>query len=312
VVNARTGIDAVTLALLETLDDLDAGPTSTFRKSSQVLDALFASRGIAPRHGYDAAVTACAHWLTHVRVVDFHGNHGSADPNDGPANPRYTEMRLSHAGALALASERGEIAPVPIGVINGDLAAGGSSPAFDPVGVVDAVRAAGNGSLSDEDLVVLVGAPSFPTQCTVQVDGDALALGEATTLRMSAHISVERDQLVLSRLPYGESAEAVTDSIARRVDAARHVYRERELREQLDLSIIDVVNESVDPVTRIVCQLQHDADPLDCARRLLETWPVSTELPVRLRAPLPRLVRHLADGTRAQDAALTALLDAIR
>jgi hypothetical protein len=72
----------------------------------------------------------------------------------------------------------------------------------------------------------------------------------------------------------------------------------------------DIRNESTDR-TRLVCELLAGANPELCRQRLLEIWPVSIEITVRLRASLPALVRGLVDDPVTQSEALTALLSAI-
>jgi DNA gyrase subunit A len=114
-VSERTGLDAILLSVLDGLDELGCRPGTQYRKSAAVVDHVYATRRIRPQFGYDAICVAAAPWLTHVRVIDFHGNFGSADSDDEPAAARYTEVRLASAGAMALASERGELAKLPIG-----------------------------------------------------------------------------------------------------------------------------------------------------------------------------------------------------
>jgi hypothetical protein len=57
-----------------------------------------------------------------------------------PASFHDTEARLSPAGEVALAAERGEIAPVPVGLINGSSYRDGARPAFRPQGIIGAIR----------------------------------------------------------------------------------------------------------------------------------------------------------------------------
>ena len=54
------------------------------------------------------------------RVVHPHAPSRSSRDGDPPALWRYTGARLSPAGQVALTAERGEIAPVPVGLINGN------------------------------------------------------------------------------------------------------------------------------------------------------------------------------------------------
>jgi DNA gyrase/topoisomerase IV subunit A len=314
----RTGLDAVLVSVLESLDEMGAQPDRVMIKSARVVEHCYETRGVAPRFGYDAICMAAASWLTHVRVVDPHGNFGSADPHDEAAAARYTEARLSRAGAMALASERGELPRLPIGLINGDLAMGGAAPAFDPSRIVEALRAASAGGTTDEELVEIVGPPAFPTGCAVAGDLDALAGGTRTKLRVSSDIAIEPGdrgaRLLISRVPYGIGAEAVGEAIAHRVDAVRSGRlraRYPDLENALDLPLWDVRNESSGDTTRLVCELLADANADLCRQRLFEIWPVTIEIPLQLRAPLPTLVRGYVDDPAVQNEALASLLLAI-
>jgi DNA gyrase subunit A len=314
VVSERTGLDAISLAVLEALEELDAIPGRPHKKSATVVDHLYATRGIPPRVGYDTTCILAQDWLTQVLLVDFHGNGGSPDPNDRPAAPRYTECRIAPTGMRALASERGELPRLPVGLINGDLAFGGTAPPFDASRVAAALHAAAEDRVTDAALVEMIGLPSLPTGCDVDIDRDALAAGARTMLRMSATIVLEEGRhglsLVLSHLPFGASAEIIGQTLMSRLDATRFWEgRDDELYERMAIPLRDVRNESADYVTRVVCDLRTGADIELCKQRLLETWPVSVEFPVQLRAPLATLVRHYADSDdpAAQSAAMTAL-----
>ncbi len=314
----RTGLDAVVLGTLHSLDELGVWPDSMYKKSASVVDHLYTTRGIPPKFGYDAICVTAAAWLTHVRLIDLHGNGGSADTQDEPAAARYTEVRLARSGVLALASERGALPRLPIGLINGDLATGGSAPPFDPGRVFEAVRSAAGRTATDDALAAAVGMPAFPTGCAVTGDFAALAEGSLTKLRVSTDIEIETDargtRLLISRVPYGVGAGDVGEAIARRVDAVRSARLSEaypDLENALDLPLRDVRNESAGDTTRVVCDLLAGADAELCRDRLLEIWPVTIEIPVRLRAPLAVLVRGFVDDAAVQNEALAALLRAI-
>jgi DNA gyrase/topoisomerase IV subunit A len=315
VASERTGLDSVTITVLEGYDELESSPDAQFKKNATIVEHLYATRGLPPRFAYEAICVAAAQWLTHVAVVDFHGNHGSPDPLDEPAAPRYTESRMSRAGAMALASERDELPRLPIGLINGDLSIGGTSPPFDPARVVEALRAASAAGVSDDDLVTMIGMPAFPTGCLVVGDADSIAAGERTKLRVSSDIAIETDErgtrLLITRTPYDIGPEDVSGAIASRVDAVRSGrLREAfpELENELDLPLRDVRNESYGDITRVVCELLDGANAELCRDRILETWPATIEVTVQLRAPLATLVRGFVDDPVTQNEALALLL----
>jgi hypothetical protein len=189
------------------------------------------------------------------------------------------------------------------------------SPPFDPKRIAAALDQAAGGNARDDEVVETVGLPAAPTRCAVAVDLAELASGKPTKIRMSAHVEQEGGPrgvlLVLSRFPLGVGAEEAGEAIAARFDASRHIHGATSgLRARMTIPVRDVVNESAGDVTRLVCELLPDADIELCQARLLETWPVTIEQRVQLRAPLATLVRQFADEAdpAAQHDAMRALL----
>ena len=154
--NYRLGV--VERSVLEALDQIGARHDRPHRKSANVVWVLERDFGVSPRYAYDALCTLAQPWLLHVPLVDFHGNYGSPDEADGPAAPRYTEARLSAAGGIVLAAERGVGPRVPVTLINGDLHAGGSAPPFAPARVIDALLAlVDDPRVGDDEIIERVG-----------------------------------------------------------------------------------------------------------------------------------------------------------
>lgn len=309
----RTGLGLVELLTLEALDEIDARPHRPHRKSANVLEHLRVTRGVGPTYGYPALCSLAADWLQNIPLVDPHGNFGT--PDFEPAAPRYTEARLSFAGALVLASERGELPRLPIRLINGDLTSGGTAPPFAPAAVVRAVGlAAADSSVSDEELVSALGPPWFPTDCVVTGDLAALAAGERTDLRLSARLGVERrgdsDRISITQLPFGIGPSAIGDALAARVNSARGLggADQLELRERADLPLRNITDLSNDSLEHLVCDVRVGADAELCRDRILETWPVTITIGARLAAPAAALVRAAADDAEAQAALFEALL----
>jgi DNA gyrase subunit A len=315
VLGDRTGLGAIEGALLEALDELGAQPDRPHRKSASVLRHVYATSRIGPRFSYETVCALAARWLVHVRLIDFHGNLGGPDDDDRPAGPRYTEIRLSKAGAFAVAAERGDLPRLPIGLINGDFTAGGTSPPFEPTAVARAVqRAAADTGVTGAELIELVGPPSFPTGCSVDGDIAALVAGEATRLRLSACVSLDTNrnspEVVISHLPYGIGPDAVTYAIASRVNARNDSLADTNpaLNARLQIPLTDVRDESTATEVRLVCTIEEHADPNLCRARILETWPVTIDVAVQLAGPLPALVRALVDDATTQNGAIAALL----
>lgn len=105
-----------------------------------------------------ALVALAADWLVPLRLIDSHGNLGSAD--FGPAEMDMIEARLTPAGLLAV--EHAEALDGPVALVVGDLAVGGRRPPFSMDGVQAALRATvGDPKVDDATLQRLVGPPIF-------------------------------------------------------------------------------------------------------------------------------------------------------
>jgi DNA gyrase/topoisomerase IV, subunit A len=102
----RTGLGTVEIAILEALE------TSRYLSCSKALARVEERIGLAPGYAYEVLVDLARPWTMPVNLVHGQGNFGSRG-NDPPANFRYTEARITRAGRVALAAERGEMAPVP-------------------------------------------------------------------------------------------------------------------------------------------------------------------------------------------------------
>jgi hypothetical protein len=302
-------------SVLETLFDAEALPGRPHRKSANLVGRMQSEHGIASRFAYDALCTLGRDWLLHLPLVDFHGNNGSPD-GDPPANPRYTEARLSRAGAIAFAAEVGSRPKVPVSLINGDLHFDGLAPPYSPTRVVATLMALlDDPRLSDGEIVERIGAPASPTGCEISCDQIAVAAGDPSELQQRATITVEPkpdgDLLVITNLPLGVGPESVGAALVARVNLGRSRSRlvaDPEAFGELGLALRDIQDWSEDTV---VCQAFPDADIDELTAQILATWGVTIRVPVQLSAPLPQLVRDLVDDdVHAQRVALVQLLDA--
>jgi hypothetical protein len=189
-VGDRSGLGLIDVAVLEALSGRGARRGRAFRRSSTVLTALAESTGLAQGYGYEFLVDLAQPWKTPVPLVDGRGNFGSQG-DDPPASPRYTEARLSAAGQVVLAAERGEIAPVPIGLINGNTYRQGTRPPYRPQGIIDAIRRVlHKPRTASQDIVDIVGPPDFITGCAVSGDVAGLAAGRRTEIRLEARVRI--------------------------------------------------------------------------------------------------------------------------
>jgi hypothetical protein len=189
-VGDRSGLGLIDVAVLEALRGRSARRGRGFRRSSTVLTALAQATGLAQGYGYEFLVDLAQPWKTPVPLVDGQGNFGSQG-NDPPASPRYTEARLSAAGQVVLAGERGEIAPVPIGLINGNTYRQGTRPPYRPQGIIDAIRRVlRKPRTAGQDILDIVGPPDFITGCAVSGDVAGLAAGRRTEIRLEARVRI--------------------------------------------------------------------------------------------------------------------------
>jgi hypothetical protein len=101
--SARTGLGIVEIAILEAVE------TSRYVKCSKALARVEERIGLAPGYAYDVLIDLARPRTMPVSLVHGQGNFGTR--NDPAANFRYTEARITNAGRVALAAERGELAP---------------------------------------------------------------------------------------------------------------------------------------------------------------------------------------------------------
>src|SRR3978361_1309272 len=111
--DARDGLKPVQRRILYQMTEMGLRPDRGHVKSSRVVGDVM---GKLHPHGdasiYDAMVRLTQDFMLRVPLIDGHGNFGSLD--DGPAAPRYTEVRLDGA-ALAMtdgpAEDAGNVVP---------------------------------------------------------------------------------------------------------------------------------------------------------------------------------------------------------
>lgn len=116
---ASTDLTALDLGVLGALYDLSLLPSSNHARTVEALDRI-AETGLCGSEDAEQVIRRLASdWLLPMPLVDVHGNNGTM--YGPPTQPMYTEARLTPAGQLAVESSRGEIAPLPVGLINGDV-----------------------------------------------------------------------------------------------------------------------------------------------------------------------------------------------
>ena len=331
----RTGLGVLEVSVLQAVGDLGAVPEAGYRKTLRVLDRLERDHGIGPRYAYPLMQDLGAPWRLHLPLLDHNGNWGSLY-GDPAADARYTEVRLSPVGALALAAERGQVSPVPLGLVEGSLYRDGPVPPFDPHQVVAALRHRSADA----------GPPALPTGGTVDGDVGALLAGRKARLLLGCRIVHEKSALVVTNVPLGVPVDRVEQNLASRGralrlpgsrravrDAEGHHADGRDLRtfgfvatqhavpepgsapEQSEperpepFGIVDVRDESTMRTgVRIVVLLSEGSDPVAAERWMRSIWPVMVEVDCRLPAPMTTLLRSWDAGDGSGVDALESLL----
>jgi DNA gyrase subunit A len=307
----RSGVGLVETAILTALDSLGAGPDRRHRRSSRVLAALEQAIGLAPGYSYEVLVDMASPWIMPIVLVSGQGNFGSRG-SDPAASPQYTECRLSPAGQVALRADQGTLAPVPIGIINGNTHRGGTRPPFRPIAVIEAVRqVVGRPRISNAEIASIVGPPYFVTNCTVHGDLAALNAGKPTNLQLRGIVSIDDDgRVAIEDLPPYANPDETTVAIAER--AHRHDWEHDypSLHREVRLPLRDVRDESFrNTGMRIVCTPEAGADPELVRDLIIDIYGVAITVPAALPKPLPRMIRDWTHIHKDED--LLASLDAL-
>jgi len=220
--SARTGLSDLHVAILDAVDRASPAPR-TFHKCSHALDLLSEDAGHGPLSAYEELCALATPWTALLPLLEYAGNFGTPGRDDPAADARYTECRLSPAGAAALAAERGDGPPTPLGLVLGDWFLGGRRPSFGPGRVAEAVRMAAGGDL--DGAVQELGPPLFPGGLPVRVsrfgeDPRALEYGWLVTCRIDAELTTgladiqRRPAVHVVGVPPGRGPSQLTNQIA--------------------------------------------------------------------------------------------------
>jgi DNA gyrase subunit A len=240
--DARDGLKPVQRRILYQMTEMGLRPDRGHVKSSRVVGDVM---GKLHPHGdasiYDAMVRLTQDFMLRVPLIDGHGNFGSLD--DGPAAPRYTEVRLDGA-ALAMTEgldedvvdfvpnydnqfTQPEVLPAafPNLLVNGASGiAVGMATNMAPHNLIEVIGAARhlleNPNASLDELMEFVPGPDLPTGGTIiGLAGirDAYATGRGafkTRAKVSVEsISARKTGLVVTELPYLVGPERVIEKI---------------------------------------------------------------------------------------------------
>lgn len=295
--SAATGLSRIEECVLDAIWRVGATSSSTHIKNRRFLDVMYAENGIPPRAGFTALCDLARPYVSHLRLVDFHGNYGSRD--FGPAAPRYTEARLTSLGDAASAAERGVGPALPIGLVNGDTHVDGTRPPLDPARVVRALCAAADGA-TDAEVITALGPPAFPTGSMVEGDLDELYAGRRTNLRLSGRIEVVHqtdpsrggELLRITNLPPEVGTSHVAQHLADHVETESGLERPHMVWGRRDrLPIRDVNDQSAGGTELLEVTLEPDVDVGAVVSAVLGIWDVHIVLEVDFGQPVVDILR---------------------
>jgi hypothetical protein len=202
---------------------------------------------------------------------------------------------------IVLRAEEGELAPVPVGLVNGNLHAGGRRPPFEAPRVLRAIESLrSDPSLSDRKLRSLIGHPTFPVGCVVQGNLAALFAGRPCALRLLARVQVDHATrtIVIDRIPPGAGIATAAQALAHRSELhKRHEHYRLELQRTagLPLQLLELDEE------RVVCEPESGVDLEGFVEQLLTIYPIQTRVHALLPAPLPTILRNWVEAFGSED-----------
>ena len=178
--------------------------TAVFRPAARVVDDVLRASGRDGRRRaiYGELVRMARDWELRHPLVEARGNLGSIN-GDEAASADYTELRITEAGAEALAGR------LPNLLVNGSFAvASGAAPSVPPHNLREVAGAAlalvEDPEIGVEGLLRQVRGPDFPTGAVIARAGlpELYETGRGT-ITMRARAAVERGAIVVGELPFG-------------------------------------------------------------------------------------------------------------
>ena len=283
--DVRDGLKPIHRRILYAMERNGWRPGTKFTKSANIVGEVM---GKYHPHGdsaiYDAMVRLAQDWVMRAPLVEGQGNFGSMD-GDPPAAHRYTEARMSRAGAALLTDLDKETvdfrdnydgtqkepvvlpAMLPNLLLNGQvgIAVGMATniPTHNLGELCDAITYLidnGADNTTIDDLLKFVKGPDFPTGGIVYA-GPAMKQAYLTgrgSVVIRAVTGIEetkrgRSQIIVSEVPYGVNKETLMKKIADLV------------KEKKIVGIQALRDESARGKVRMVVDLKKDA----CAGKIL-------------------------------------------
>ncbi len=279
--DVRDGLKPVHRRILYAMRDLGLTPQSSYRKCALVVGEVI---GKYHPHGdaavYDALVRMAQDFSMRHVLVDGQGNFGSVD-GDPPAAYRYTECRMARVAMDLMedidketvdflptfdeSNQEPTVLPArfPNLLVNGSggIAVGMATniPPHNMVEIVDAtIKLIREPETTLDEIISLVPGPDFPTGGIIYgrvgiwqayKSGRGSVVMRARTIIEKVHGGSEREQIVVTEIPYQVKQARLTAKIAELIRDKR-VEGIREVRDESDREGM-----------RLVVELQKDVFP---------------------------------------------------
>ena len=302
--DVRDGLKPVQRRILYSMHELGLDPKKPHRKSARIVGDTM---GKYHPHGdssiYDSLVHMTEDYALSLPLVDGHGNFGSID-GDSAAAMRYTEARLSKAGATLLRAIDDDLveflpnfdnseqeptvlpATLPNLLINGTtgIAVGMSTniPPHNPGEVIDGVVAyMDNPDINIDGLMKHIPAPDFPTGGTIINKEDLLDIYSTGSgrIRLRGKVDLEkgdygRTNIVITKIPY-----TISGNKTRLVENLSTLLKEKVFEE-----LHEVRDESSKEGIRIVIEVKKGRDVENLLNGLYKKTPLEDTYGVNLLA----------------------------
>lgn len=302
--DVRDGLKPVHRRILYTMHKLGNTPDKPYKKSARVVGSVL---GLFHPHGdaavYDAMVRLAQDFSLNIPLVDGHGNFGSID-GDAPAAMRYTEVRLSEAGAELLQDLDKNIvdfqdnfdgttpepvvlpAKIPNLLVNGaNGIAVGMATNIPPHNLKEVLQGAilllENPDVPLKTLMKYIKGPDFSTGGIIVNQKDLEKIYETGSgkIKIRAKVEIEEGErgktnIVVTEIPYSYSGTK-TRLIEKIIEAMRN--------HQLD-ELSDVRDESSKEGIRIVLEVKKGVDINNFLLKLYKKTPLEDTIPVNMLA----------------------------
>ncbi|MFW6044645.1 MAG: DNA gyrase subunit A [Planctomycetota bacterium] len=298
--DVRDGLKPVQRRILVSMDELNLGPRSKYRKCGKIVGD---AHGNYHPHGdsaiYDTLVRMARPFSSRYPLAEPQGNFGSLD-GDPPAAMRYTAARLSYVGADMLEDlnldtvdfvdnyegTRQEPSVLPAKFPN--LLANGTSgiavgmatsvPPHNIGELCDAIVAyIDNPEISIPEIMEIMPGPDFPTGGIICGRKGILEGYESGRGRITVRAKTEvrdakrgRERIVITDTPYHVNRETIVGKMADAVEAGTIE------------SVSDIRNESDQDGTRITVELKRGADPEVVRNQIFRRTPLQSTFSIML------------------------------